>query len=83
MCGGGGGVNLLCVLVPLNYSLFYMDSFVGKVSDRKSKRNIDPGSIPRCDKGFFSQSQLSVLTLTTFLRPRCPSFRMHEHVCAR
>ena len=42
----------------------------------------DAGSIPRCGKGFFSQSQLSVQTLL-----RCPYTpvcnRMLLHLCAR
>ena len=39
-------------------------SSVGRASDQHAA---DASSIPRCDKGFFSQSQLSVQTLV-----RCP-----------
>ena len=35
----------------------------GRPSARKARRNTDSGSSPRCDKGFFSQSQLPVQTL--------------------
>ena len=40
----------------------------------KPKSDTDAGSSPRCGKGFFSQSQLSVQTLL-----RCP----HSPVCNR
>ena len=49
-----------------------------RASDRHAA---DSGSIPRCGKGFFSQSQLSVQTLL-----RCPYIsvcnRMHCYLCA-
>ena len=42
----------------------------------------DEGSIPRCGKGFFSLSQLSVQTrLRVFVHPVCN--RMRLHLCAR
>ena len=56
----------------LNYTMHYYGttdcytvwgwgcSLVGRASDRHAA---DPGSIPRCGMGFFSQSQLSVQTL--------------------
>ena len=54
-------------------------SSVDRASDRHAA---DVGTIPRCGKGFFSQSQLSVQTLF-----RCPYTpvcnRMHLHLCAR
>ena len=54
-------------------------SSVGTASDRQVG---DAGSIPRCGKGFFSYSQLSVQTLL-----RCPYTpvrnRMHLHMFAR
>ena len=54
-------------------------SSVGTASDRHAAK---VGSSPRCGKGIFSQSQLSVQTLL-----RCPhipkSNRMHQHLCAR
>ena len=54
-------------------------SSVGRASDRYTA---DAGSIPRCGKGFFSQSQLSVQTLLRC--PYTPVFnRMHLHLCAR
>ena len=52
---------------------------VGRASDLHVA---DAGLIPRCGKGFFSQSQLAVQTLL-----RCPYTpvcnRMHLHLCAR
>ena len=47
-------------------------SSVGRASDRHAA---DAGSIPRCGKGFFSQSQLSVQTrsLTVSVHPRAQS----------
>ena len=54
-------------------------SSVSRASDHHAA---DAGSIPRCGKGFFSQSQLSVQTLL-----RCPYTpecnRVHEYLCAR
>ena len=54
-------------------------SSVGKVSDRHAA---DSGLIPRCGKGFSSQSQLSVQTLSL-----CPYTqvcnRIHLYLCAR
>ena len=43
-------------------------SSLGRASDRHAT---DAGSIPRCGKGFFSQSQLSVQTLTCVRVPPC------------
>ena len=43
-------------------------SSVGRASDRHVA---DAGSIPRCGKGFFSQSQLSVQTLLHVRTPPC------------
>ena len=42
-------------------------SSVGAASDWNAGSNEDAGSIPRCAKRFFSQTQLSVQTLS-----RCP-----------
>ena len=54
-------------------------SSVGRASDQHAA---EASLIPRCGKGFFSQSQLSVQTLL-----RCPYTpvcnRMHLHLCAR
>ena len=54
-------------------------SSVGRSSNRHAA---DAGSIPRCGKGFFSQSQLSMQTLL-----RCPYTpvrnHMHLHLCTR
>ena len=50
-------------------------SSVGRASD--SDRHVaDAGSIPRCDKGFSSQSQLSVQTLL-----RCPCTPVRIYIC--
>ena len=43
-------------------------SAVGRASDRHAA---EAGSIPRCGKGFFSPSQLSVQTLTVSVHPPC------------
>ena len=43
-------------------------SLVGRASGRHAA---DAGSIPRCGKGFFSQSQLSVQTLYDVRTPPC------------
>ena len=55
---------------------------VAQLVDHQHRHAADAGSIPRCGKGFFYQSQLSVKTLL-----RCPYTpvrnRMHLHLCAR
>ena len=48
----------------------------------KARYNTDVGSSPKCSKGFFSQSQLSVQTLTVSVQPPVRN-RMHQHICAR
>ena len=53
-------------------------SSVGKASDR---RVADAASIPRCRKGFFSQSQLSVQTL--FRCPYTPRVQSHAFTYMR
>ena len=55
-------------------------SSFGRPLDRHAA---DAGSIPRCGKGFFSPSQLSVQTLLRCVRapPLCNC--MHLHLCAR
>ena len=51
---------------------------VGRSSDRHAA---EARSVPRCGKGFFSQSQLSVQTfLQCSHTPVCN--RMHSHLCA-
>ena len=48
---------------------------MGRASHRRARRKTDAGSSPRCGKGCFSQSQLSVQTLL-----RCPySPRVQSH----
>ena len=39
------------------------DSSAGRTSDRKARSNTDAGSSPRCGKGIFAQSRLSVQSL--------------------
>ena len=51
----------------------------GRALDRHAA---DAGSIPRCGKGFFSQSQLSVQTLFRCLYTSVRN-RVHLHLCAR
>ena len=80
VCGGGAGVNIYVqrsefntsqrIALYKNYLLLLCRS-VGEASDRHAA---DAGSIPRCGKEFFSQSQLSVQTLL-----RCP----YTPVCSR
>ena len=53
-------------------------SSVGKASDRHAT---DAGSIPRCGKGFFSQSQLPVQTLLRF--PYSPRVQSHALTSVR
>ena len=53
-------------------------SSVGRASDRHAD---DAGSIPRCGKGFFSQSTFSADSLTCVRNsPVCN--HVHQHLCA-
>ena len=70
--------SVLLLYFPLAVTKWGCGS-VGSVSDRHAA---DAGSIPRCGKGFFFRSQLSLQTLLRYLyTPVCN--RMHLHLCAR
>ena len=82
-CGRKEGLHFLSVCLSIH--VFFSPlmgwgcSSVSRASDRHAA---DAGSIPRCGKGFFSQSQLSAQTLLR--RPYTPVHnRMHLHLCAR
>ena len=72
-------VSTVPVYMHLRVLVGFGCTSVGRASDRHAA---EVGLVPRCGKGFFSQSQLSVLTLL-----RCPYTpvcnRMHLHLCAR
>lgn len=55
--------RLVLEVVHLKQKLPGWDCLVGRGSDQKASHNSDRGSIPWCDKGFFSHGRLSVQTL--------------------
>ena len=55
-------------------------SSVGRASDRHVA---NAGSIPRCGKGFFSQSAFSADSLTVFVHPRVQSHAFTSGTCSR